>query len=115
MVWNKEIKEIYMFRFAIVSFAVGVILIFTGMFMPPVGEISGNVLIGCGEFLSFTAALLGLNVHYDNELQKFKSNVIDTIKYEEELRGHNARISDNGNVEFMQDNENNTDADNTGA
>lgn len=108
MVWNKEIKEIYMFRFAIVSFAVGVILIFTGMFMPPVGEISGNVLIGCGEFLSFTAALLGINVHYDNELQKFKSRVIDTIENEERIYNRNIRINDDGDV--VQDNENdNTD------
>lgn len=108
MVWNKELKEIYMFRFAIVSFAVGVILIFTGMFMPPVGEISGNVLIGCGEFLSFTAALLGINVHYDNELQKFKSRVIDTIENEERIYNRNIRINDDGDV--VQDNENdNTD------
>ena len=108
MTWNKEIKEIYMFRFAVVSFAVGVILIFTGMFMPPVGEISGNVLIGCGEFLSFTAALLGINVHYDNELQKFKSRVIDTIENEERIYNRNIRINDDGDV--VQDNENdNTD------
>ena len=108
MTWNKEIKEIYMFRFAIVSFAVGVILIFTGMFMPPVGEISGNVLIGCGEFLSFTAALLGINVHYDNELQKFKSRVIDTIENEERLYNRNIHINNDGDV--VQDNENdNTD------
>jgi len=109
MTWNKEIKEIYMFRFAIVSFAVGVILIFTGMFMPPVGEISGNVLIGCGEFLSFTAALLGINVHYDNELQKFKSRVIDTIENEERIYNRNIRINNDGDV--VQDNEvDNTDA-----
>ena len=108
MVWNKELKEIYMFRFAIVSFAVGVILIFTGMFMPPVGEISGNVLIGCGEFLSFTAALLGINVHYDNELQKFKSRVIDTIENEERIYNRNIHINNDGDV--VQDNENdNTD------
>ena len=114
MTWNKEIKEIYMFRFAIVSFAVGVILIFTGMFMPPVGEISGNVLIGCGEFLSFTAALLGINVHYDNELQKFKSRVIDTIENEERLYNHhNIRIDNDGDV--VQDTVTDTDTDNTGA
>lgn len=109
MTWNKEIKEIYMFRFAVVSFAVGVVLIFTGMFMPPVGEISGNVLIGCGEFLSFTAALLGINVHYDNELQKFKSRVIDTIENEERIYNRNIRINNDGDV--VQDNEvDNTDA-----
>lgn len=108
MAWNKEIKEIYMFRFAVVSFAVGVILIFTGMFMPPIGEISGNVLIGCGEFLSFTAALLGINVHYDNELQKFKSRVIDTIENEERLYNRNIHINNDGDV--VQDNEvDNTD------
>lgn len=112
MTWNKEIKEIYMFRFAIVSFAVGVILIFTGMFMPPVGEISGNVLIGCGEFLSFTAALLGINVHYDNELQKFKSRVIDTIENEERIYNRNIHINDDGDV--VQDTVTDTDTDNTG-
>lgn len=113
MTWNKEIKEIYMFRFAVVSFAVGVILIFTGMFMPPVGEISGNVLIGCGEFLSFTAALLGINVHYDNELQKFKSRVIDTIENEERIYNRNIRINNDGDV--VQDTVTDTDTDNTSA
>lgn len=109
MIWNKETKEIYMFRFAVVSFAVGVILIFTGMFMPPVGEINGNVLIGCGEFLSFTAALLGINVHYDNELQKFKSRVINTIENEERLYNHHNIHIDN-DVDVVQDNEvDNTD------
>jgi len=108
MTWNKERKEIYMFRFAVVSFAVGVVLIFTGMLMPPVGEIGGNVLIGCGEFLSFAGALLGINMHYDNELQHFKSRVINTIENEERLYNRNINIDNNGDV--VQNNENdNTD------
>ncbi|MEE3325497.1 MAG: hypothetical protein VZR33_09200 [Methanosphaera sp.] len=108
-------KEIYMFYFSTISFAVGVILIFLGLLLPPLGEIDSNVLIATGEFLSFAGALLGINFHYDTQLKKFKSNIIETIKYEEELRGHNARINDDGNVEFMQDTENNTDTDNTSA
>lgn len=84
MDWTKETKEKLYVGLAFLSFLVGVVLIFTGLLLPPAGVVDGNVLIGCGEFLSLTAALLGINEHFNSEFKDFKREIrheINTHRY----------------------------------
>lgn len=47
----------------IVVFA-GLVLIFSAFFMPPAGDINGNILVAYGESLTFAGALIGVDYHY---------------------------------------------------
>ena len=62
------------------SFWVGVILIFVGLLLPPIGEVSGSVLTGVGFFLTFCGSLIGINNHYKFETQKMKADVESAIE-----------------------------------
>lgn len=84
MNWTKETKEKLYTGLAFLSFMVGVVLVFTGLLLPPAGQIDGNVLVGVGEFLSLTAGLLGISEHFNSEFRNFKREIrheIDTHNY----------------------------------
>lgn len=80
MEWNKQNKEKLYFGLAFLSFTVGVVLIFTGLLLPPAGVVDGNVLIAVGEFLSMAAALLGINEHFNSEFKHFKRELRHEIR-----------------------------------
>lgn len=42
----------------------GLILLFVGLFIPPMGEIHSSVLIAYGEVSTFSGSLLGVDYHY---------------------------------------------------
>ncbi|MCM1519006.1 MAG: hypothetical protein NC117_10230 [Pseudoflavonifractor sp.] len=46
----------------------GVALLVAGFVLPPAGEIHPSVLVGFGEALTFTAAILGVDYHYKNRV-----------------------------------------------
>lgn len=46
----------------------GVTLLVAGFILPPAGEIHPSVLVGFGEALTFTAAILGVDYHYKNRV-----------------------------------------------
>ena len=73
--WDKNTKEKISYCLATLSFIVGVILIFCGLFLEPVGEIHASVLGGVGTFLTFAGSLLGISLHYNTELENFKTTV----------------------------------------
>lgn len=50
--------------------AVGVILLFVGMFVEPTGIIHQSVLVAFGEIATLAAAILGIDAVYTNALQK---------------------------------------------
>lgn len=80
MTWNKDAKEKIAYSFAGVAFLVGIVLIFCGLFLPPVGEIAASVLTGTGEFLAFAGAILGINQFYKAETDSFKSEIRSELK-----------------------------------
>lgn len=43
---------------------VGVVLLFSGFWVAPVGEISNSVLIATGEILTFVGSLMGIDYRY---------------------------------------------------
>nr|DAJ82061.1 MAG TPA: Neurensin [Caudoviricetes sp.] len=49
----------------------GIVLIFLGFFSPPIiGQIHTSVITTSGELFTFASCLMGLNLHYNNLLQK---------------------------------------------
>lgn len=61
---------------------IGVALLWTGLFLPPTGEIHASVLTAMGEVFTFSGALIGIDYTY-----KYK-----TIKY---LKGLNDKEENN--------------------
>lgn len=66
---------------AILLLIAGVVLIFLGFFSPPnIGQIHTSVITTSGELFTFASCLMGLNLHYNNLLQK----TIATMQKKEE-------------------------------
>lgn len=59
---------------------VGVGLLWTGLFLPPMGEIHASVLTAIGEVFTFSGALVGIDYSYKVKSIKYLSR----IKKEEE-------------------------------
>ena len=76
-----KIKEKLNIQLAISVFLiiVGVVLLFSGFWVAPVGEISNSVLVAAGEILTFVGSLMGIDYNY-----KFKRFRIEEDKKEEE-------------------------------
>lgn len=72
-------KEVLIYSLAIAVMIVGITLLFIGLFIPPEGEIHSSVLTAFGTVCVFTASLLGISIHYANELDKFKANVQERL------------------------------------
>lgn len=68
-------KEVIIYILAVSTMLAGLTLLFMGMFIPPEGEIHGSVLTAFGSVCIFVASLLGISLHYANELDKFKNDV----------------------------------------
>ena len=48
----------------------GIVLIFTAMFLPPIGEIHPSVIAAFGEILTFTGTSVGMDYHYRSKYEK---------------------------------------------
>lgn len=72
-------KEVLIYVLAVVTMAAGLSLLFIGMYIPPEGEIHQSVLTAYGLISIFVASLLGITLHYDNELEKLKSNIQERL------------------------------------
>ena len=72
-------KEIIIYTLAVVTMLSGITLLFIGLFIPPEGEIHGSALTAFGSVCIFVASLLGISIHYANELDKFKANVQERL------------------------------------
>ena len=73
-------KDKLAFATAIASFTAGTVMAFLGMFLPPVGEISGSVLSYTGMSLSYTASILSVAYYFKekvNKLEEFVEHKLD--------------------------------------
>lgn len=68
-------KEVIIYCLAVVVMIAGLTLLFMGLSIPPEGEIHSSVLTAFGSICIFVASLLGISLHYANELDKFKANI----------------------------------------
>lgn len=74
-----SLKEVLTYSLAMLATVAGFTLLFLGLFIPPEGEIHDSVLTAFGIILLFVASLLGISMHYNTELAKFKTSVVDTL------------------------------------
>lgn len=72
-------KEVIIYVLAVFTMLSGLTLLFMGMIIPPKGEIHTSVLTAFGLISIFVASLLGISIHYANELDKFKANVMERL------------------------------------
>lgn len=72
-------KEVIIYTLAVVTMLAGLTLLFIGLVIPPEGEIHGSVLTAFGSVCIFVASLLGISLHYANELDKFKNDVQERL------------------------------------
>lgn len=72
-------KEVLVYCLATMTMIAGITMLFLGMYLPPSGQIHESVLTAFGIICVFTASLLGISMHYANELNKFKSNVNELL------------------------------------
>lgn len=78
--FNKlSFKEVIIYVLAVVTMTAGLTLLFIGLFIPPEGEIHSSVITAFGILCTFVASLLGISIHYANELDKFKANVQERL------------------------------------
>lgn len=72
-------KEVIIYSLAVITMLSGLTLLFIGLYIPPEGEIHQSVLTAFGLISIFVASLLGISIHYANELEKFKSNIEERL------------------------------------
>ena len=78
--WKElSFKDKLSYVLCICSFIIGVMLTVAGFIVNPLGDIDASVLTSLGLFLSFSGSIIGITQHYSMELDKFKSNIINTI------------------------------------
>ena len=83
--WKElSFKDKLSYVLCIFSFIIGVILTIAGFVVNPLGDIDASVLTSLGLFLSFSGSIIGITQHYSMELDKFKSNIINTINTKDE-------------------------------
>ena len=64
------IKDSVIVGVSVASFIVGCTLTFLGLFLPPTGVIDNSVLVAVGQFLTLTAAGLGLKEYVDGRIAR---------------------------------------------
>lgn len=72
-------KETLVYLLAFISLVMGFVLLFVGMFTAPVGEIHDSVLTAYGLTLIFVGSLLGISMHYNIQLAKFKKIIAEFL------------------------------------
>lgn len=72
-------KEVVIYLLAIITMIAGLTLLFLGLFIPPAGEIHESVLTAYGLISIFVGSLLGITIHYANELEKLKANIQEKL------------------------------------
>ena len=95
MDWNIKTKEKVQYSVAVFGFVFGLIMVAVSAFaVEPIGEVDPSVISILGILISFAAAIFGVSLHYDSELQHFKSEARDEFRrLEDELerRPHHHR------------------------
>ncbi len=73
------IKEVTTIMLAVVCMLAAIVAIFIGLYIPPEGEVHSSVLTYFGISSAFCGSLLGISMHYNNELNKFKTSVTEQV------------------------------------
>ena len=75
-------KEVLLYSLSIATMVAAFVLLFLGLFIPPEGQIHDSVLTAFAFILLFVGAMLGINMHYANQLSIFKEKIYDIMRKE---------------------------------
>lgn len=73
-------KEFLTYMLAILCIITGTVAVYLSLYIPPVGEVHNSVLTYFGICSTFSGMLLGISMHYNTELNRFKSKVTDMLR-----------------------------------
>lgn len=73
-------KEAISYSMAYISLITGFVLLFIGMFTDPKGQIHESVLTAFGIILVFVGTIMGISMHFANELMRFKGTIPTLIR-----------------------------------
>ena len=87
--WDIKTKEQLQYGVAIFGFVFGLIMVAVSAFaVEPIGEVDPSVISILGILISFAGAIFGVSLHYDSELQHFKTEAKNEFRrLEDELEG----------------------------
>lgn len=85
--WSLKKKEQIQYCVAVLGFVFGLVMTAVSAFcVEPLGEVHPSIISILGIVISFAAAIFGVSLHYDSELQEFKSAARNEFRrLEEEL------------------------------
>lgn len=85
--WSIQKKEQIQYFVAVLGFVFGLVMVAVSDFcIEPIGEVHTSVISILGIVISFAAAVFGVSLHYDSELQHFKTEARNEFRrLEEEL------------------------------
>ena len=72
-------KDMLIYILVVITMGSGLSLLFIGLYIPPEGEIHQSVLTAFGLISIFVASLLGISLHYGNELEKLKTEIQERL------------------------------------
>ena len=72
-------KDVVTYFLAVGCLAAAIVAIFLSLYIEPEGEVHTSVLTYFGISSAFCGSLLGITMHYSNELTKFKASIIDEL------------------------------------
>ena len=67
------------YSMAYLSLIAGFAMLFIGMYTEPKGQIHESVLTAFGVILVFVGAILGISLHYNNELARIRNAIPDLV------------------------------------
>ena len=79
--WNDlGVKDKAALVTACISFGLGFVLIFVGMFIGEVGEINGSVLTAFGTCLIYTAGIFGVTMYFKTNNAELMNRMLDEME-----------------------------------
>ncbi len=73
-------KETVSYSMAFLSLVTGFVMLFIGMFTEPKGQIHESVLTAFGIILVFVGTIMGISMHFANELIRFKGTIPGLVR-----------------------------------
>lgn len=80
MKWNNQTKEVITYLFAFLSLLGGFGLTIAGFIVDPTGQVHDSVLWILAQALTFTGAIIGINLHIKRGLQDITSEIKSEVK-----------------------------------
>ena len=76
-------KEKLSYVFASVALGFGILLTFLGFLVDPMGVVDDSVLWVLGQTLIYSGSIVGISMHYKQELNNFKDDIHKLLKEKE--------------------------------